>query len=266
MQRRSKPYFEFSDDFLAACPSLRSMPNTSSSVVKVGADIVVKYGDVEFIEAANMNFIRENTSIPVPKVLHTYERTGKRYIVMEFVDGVLLEDVWRKCPDQEWGVIVSELKGYLGEMRAIEPPENCMIGSVLGGPAVDRRQLGAVRAGPFKTETEFNDWQLFCLIPNLPLSRMEMYEGIFNSLQHKLVFSHGDLAYYNIMVKDGHIAAIIDWEFAGWYPEHWDYCKTLHSLVGHETGYLFCKEIFEKQYHMEYLVDQWFTRDVRHGC
>ena len=27
------------------------------------------------------------------------------------------------------------------------------------------------------------------------------------------------------MVKNGKITGIIDWEFAGWYPEYWNYTK-----------------------------------------
>ncbi len=27
------------------------------------------------------------------------------------------------------------------------------------------------------------------------------------------------------MVRDGRITAIVDWGFAGWYPEYWEYTK-----------------------------------------
>jgi thiamine kinase-like enzyme len=33
---------------------------------------------------------------------------------------------------------------------------------------------------------------------------------------YPVVFTHGDLAARNILVRDGHIVAILDWEFAGW--------------------------------------------------
>ena len=38
-------------------------------------------------------------------------------------------------------------------------------------------------------------------------------------------YSHADLSPENVIVKDGRIAAIIDWEFAGWWPEYWEYTK-----------------------------------------
>ena len=29
----------------------------------------------------------------------------------------------------------------------------------------------------------------------------------------------------NTLIKDGKIAAIVDWESAGWYPEYWEYTR-----------------------------------------
>lgn len=30
------------------------------------------------------------------------------------------------------------------------------------------------------------------------------------------------------MIKNGRVAAIIDWEMAGWYPEYWEYAKAFY--------------------------------------
>ena len=32
-------------------------------------------------------------------------------------------------------------------------------------------------------------------------------------------------------MNKGEIAAIIDWEFGGWYPEYWEYTKAYFSLM-----------------------------------
>ena len=70
---------------------------------------------------------------------------------------------------------------------------------------------------------------------------------------HRILFAHGDLRPHNIMVKDGNVAAIIDWERSGWYPEYWDYAKAL--LIWHWqndwTDYLV--QILEP-YHAEYFM------------
>lgn len=40
---------------------------------------------------------------------------------------------------------------------------------------------------------------------------------------------HCDLAPRNIIVNDGIIAGIIDWEMAGWLPEYWEYFQVYFS-------------------------------------
>lgn len=47
--------------------------------------------------------------------------------------------------------------------------------------------------------------------------------------EHHIVFAHGDFRPQNIMVKDGIVTGIIDWELSGWYPEYWEFAKSLHA-------------------------------------
>ena len=32
-------------------------------------------------------------------------------------------------------------------------------------------------------------------------------------------------------MRDGKVAAIVDWQFAGWYPEYWEYTKAHFGLM-----------------------------------
>lgn len=36
-------------------------------------------------------------------------------------------------------------------------------------------------------------------------------------------FTHGDLTNVNIIVKDGHLAGILDWEASGFFPVWWEF-------------------------------------------
>lgn len=51
------------------------------------------------------------------------------------------------------------------------------------------------------------------------------------------MLTHGDLTLGNLIISDGpgprRIAAIIDWEQAGWYPEYWEYFKLLYGVEYH---------------------------------
>ncbi|CAI0653049.1 unnamed protein product [Colletotrichum noveboracense] len=52
--------------------------------------------------------------------------------------------------------------------------------------------------------------------------------GIGTNDKRDIVFTHADLLPSNIMLTPGplpRVAAIIDWEQVGWYPEYWEYCK-----------------------------------------
>lgn len=44
--------------------------------------------------------------------------------------------------------------------------------------------------------------------------------------RHPITFTHGDLLPWNVMVKNGQITAIVDWENAGWFPSNWDELKS----------------------------------------
>src|SRR5204863_8894243 len=47
--------------------------------------------------------------------------------------------------------------------------------------------------------------------------------------------THGDLASCNIIVKDGQLAGILDWETAGYFPVWWEYAAAGIGL-GTEDG------------------------------
>ena len=258
---------------------------SSRKVVRLAkGDVVAKIGpDVDVSEAENMKFVRERTSIPVPKVLQAYEQEGLGYIIMEFVEGEMLRKAWPKLAEKDRNTIVSELSDYMSQLRGIKPPieeeaegeertqddekkirSGAKIQSIRGGPVVDRRVMGAVKGGPFISEADFNTWQLQQLYPDIgPLNR-DIYTAMHRT-DHKVVFSHGDYGFHNILVHNGHVAAIIDWESSGWFPEHWDYCKAAGFFTDNADLYDALKRIFKKQYFAEFLMDTWFTKEVKHG-
>jgi tRNA A-37 threonylcarbamoyl transferase component Bud32 len=254
---------KITEDDLAQGAILAS--NTARKVLKIGANMVVKFGpEVNLTEADAIMYIRDNTTIPVPRIFDAFKKDGKNYIVMEYVQGVLLKDIWLNISKEEKSVIVFELRNFICQLRRLSVPKDVLIGSVTGGPAIDRRQFGSVSGGPFRSEHDFNEWQLAQLHPEVPESRRDMYVDM-HTTGHQIFFTHGDLGPHNVIVKDGHVGAIIDWEFSGWYPEHWDYCKSASFLGSTEEDYQACKKMYEKQYQAESWLDMWFGREILHG-
>ncbi|QSS53212.1 hypothetical protein I7I53_00395 [Histoplasma capsulatum var. duboisii H88] len=50
------------------------------------------------------------------------------------------------------------------------------------------------------------------------------------------VFTHVDIAPRNIMVDENYqITGLVDWKYAGWYPDHWEYVQIMRPA--RQTGY-----------------------------
>lgn len=175
-------------------------------------------------ELEAMEFVRSQTSIPIPRVLEVYEFGDRHHLVMEMApNGPWSVDVDQMTPDQV-KTFGAELGGYIQQLRSLKPPTDGIIGSVNLGENHDSR-LDGTAWGPFHSIADFHTY----LRLGRPLSHWENEPDVAlvhsRPEQYSIKFTHADLRPYNILAKDGHITAIIDWEFAGWYPEYWEYTK-----------------------------------------
>ncbi|KAF2973274.1 hypothetical protein GQX73_g423 [Xylaria multiplex] len=211
---------------------------------------IVAINGVRQSEAETMRFVREHTTIPVPRV---YATTSKS-ITMDYVEGTSLDKAWDSLSDVDRVEIINQLRGYLEQMRAIK-------GSYIGGigrtPAVDERRFFADQGGPFESEAEWNHF----ILKDAPCP--EVLQSMARSqmrTDHEIVFTHGDLHPCNIMVKDGRITGIIDWELAGFYPEYHELVKPLRNPHWRIGYYHALPDIFLRRYDAEYVVDQFINR------
>ncbi|KAF9543136.1 kinase-like protein [Agrocybe pediades] len=202
------------------------------TVAKVG-----KLGDkkcrVRLQEARTMDFIARNTTIPVPRVYGVYEYRGYIHIVQERVPGNVLQDVWSTLSAEDKQSLMEQLRGYLDQLRSLEPPRPGRVEAVDGGAVIDER-LFPHEYGPFNSPEEFNDY----IYHDYVRERPEMYPDLVEPLKKiagrrwKTKFSHGDLGTHNIMWKGGRITGIIDWERSGWFPEYWEYTRVRAASLG----------------------------------
>ena len=125
---------------------------------KVDANTVVKTGDsVRLAEVAAMNLVREKTSIPVPEVYNAYTdpATGHVRIVMEFIEGDCLADVWDTFSTEQKQQVTEQLRDFLSQLHDIR---ESFVGSVDGTACADPlfdEDIGAY--GPYKDEASFNE-------------------------------------------------------------------------------------------------------------
>jgi tRNA A-37 threonylcarbamoyl transferase component Bud32 len=142
-------------------------------------------------EAESLQYIREHTDIPVPKVFCHFEDRDAYYLITEYIEGVHMADLG----DSQRSVVIEELESYRMKLKSLASNK-------LGGPS-------GIVVPPYRVmeRTETNDWQLS---PSVE--------------PREYVFCHNDLSQHNIIVDATtlKIKAIIDWEYSGFYPSYFD--------------------------------------------
>lgn len=193
-------------------------------------------------------------NVPVPAAYEFCADT--KTIFMEFVEGDSLEDVWPGMSDTEKESVARQLGRIISLMR-LGRQENFYIGSI-NGPAHDLRTYSDYSGGPFTDETAFNDFvlNLFSLTPQ-PI-RKSLSDQM--RTDHSIRFTHGDLSPRNIIVKNGTIQALIDWEYAGWYPEYFEYVKFFECNTSCDGWKNFAPCIFETTYQEDLVIKQAILR------
>ena len=177
-------------------------------------------------EAETLRWIRKHTTIPVPRVYASAEGYGRRYLLMERIKGVCLEYAWRSMDASQRETVIGQLCGYVAQLRALPTPHGKWVCALNGEALRDSRITSTGPVGPFKNEADFNDFLIDWAEPYmdpewLPEIRAQMRDD------HRTFFTHGDIAPRNIMVENGRVSALVDWEQAGWYPEHWELVKAM---------------------------------------
>ncbi|KAK5658582.1 hypothetical protein OQA88_1975 [Cercophora sp. LCS_1] len=144
---------------------------------------------------------------------------------MDYIEGQPLSKIWLELSAHQKQVIAKQLREILLVMRALPAPGS-YVGDCAGNHVYDARSYFSNTGPACRDEQGFNDFLLSGLFRKIPLPVRAAFAGCLRS-DHRIVFTHGDLAPRNIMARDCKIISIIDWEEAGWYPEYWEYVKFL---------------------------------------
>ncbi|KAF4991851.1 hypothetical protein FGRMN_7569 [Fusarium graminum] len=202
-------------------------------IVQVSRHQLIK-GPCSRQELEAMRYAASRTSICLPRIQRIYDRGGKLFIAMDFIQGDMLDKLWPTLTEEKKESIVAEIWDSLRQLHACRPPTSLgpiVAASTSGGPvregALGVGDHGPPERGPFTTEDEFIDH----LKANPDL--------IQNSLFPKRAgFVYGDLALRNIVLKkDGHLC-FLDWENAGWWPLYWERVKWHFSNFGEPSDFV----------------------------
>ncbi|KAF5019436.1 hypothetical protein F66182_8565 [Fusarium sp. NRRL 66182] len=198
----------------------------------ISPGLIVKTGPwVHLTEAATMQFVSANTSIPVPRVHCSFVHKNRAYIVMERIQGSVLAKAWMTMSEIDRETVLGQLGSIFRELRSLTPPD-VKVKSCVDGTLYDSRIPHArPRFGPFETIQDFHLWLRngFQLEDHMHRKDEKDYKDIQAMIAKQNgpwpppVFTHGDLNPYNILLRGTQVVGIIDWEFSGWYPFYWEY-------------------------------------------
>ncbi|APA08872.1 hypothetical protein sscle_04g036420 [Sclerotinia sclerotiorum 1980 UF-70] len=230
-------------------------------VARYGNKVLKSGRNLRLSEADAMRYIATHTSIPVPRVLDAVTDGKLTSITMEYIEGDRLDKIWNSLAEEQKTTIVSQIHNYLTQLRNLTGK---YIGGINRTPAIDSRRYD-LEGGPFTCEAQFNDFLLSDAYPQVPKCFLTMAE---NSLRtnHSIVFAHGELAPRNILVREGYVVAVLDWEYAGWYPEYWDFVKSFNALDARcGSWYDWVGKVFPVAWEQEFMNDRFVGTLVRHG-
>ncbi|KIW25874.1 uncharacterized protein PV07_09010 [Cladophialophora immunda] len=149
---------------------------------------------------------------------------------MEYVHGDTLEASWvgDVLSTDEKQAIVRQIADYIEQLRQLDPPQKGVVASSELGQCFDVR-VGYRPFGPFNNIDSFHSF----LRGNIPLENCSQVFGEvvtrFHTRKYRTCFSHADICPRNLIVRNRKIVAVIDWQFAGWYPEYWEYTKAHYA-------------------------------------
>ncbi|KAM0139735.1 hypothetical protein ACHAO1_002797 [Botrytis cinerea] len=172
-------------------------------------------------------FLSENSNVPVAKDMRFWEDSTSYWQLMERVPGITLRKAQKDLTLEEHRTIGTELAEYLAEARKFTSTKPEAPG---GGPLRDTI-FGAHHWKVDILTTDREEWwtrikpRLGQVLSTSEEKRTKFKESYPIKEGAKYVLSHGDLDGSNIMVKDGHVTAIIDWEHGGYRPDWWEWYK-----------------------------------------
>ncbi|KAL4956526.1 kinase-like protein [Aspergillus filifer] len=231
MERRTKQWTLKEEDRFGAHGMVQ--------VYKVDPQTVVKLVEPpRLTEAETLRFVRANTSLPVPEVYDAYidDELERGVIVMQYIDADALQDIWENMDVAEQDAIIAQLRGYMDELRAIR---GAFVGPIDRSACEDPLftvELGSF--GPYADEEAFHGGivRAIEMVEEGPWARQ--VAGFVSALpKHDIVLTHADLTPRNILVREGKVVGIIDWEMAGYFPAYWEYVKALAYPEWESTWY-----------------------------
>ncbi|KAI4517889.1 kinase-like protein [Schizophyllum commune Loenen D] len=161
--------------------------------------------------------------IPIPKLILSCAYRGTTYTVMTRLPGRNMHAIANDMSPTAVQDIASEVATVLNKLDTLrQPPADAgkVMMSASGHDLPDPTFFFEERSGPFPS---IIDLWAHCGDFN-GVAEMESHVDASTRdimAADPIRYVHPDLRMYNIIVRDGHLSGIIDWEDSGWFPSSW---------------------------------------------
>ncbi|KAF9536353.1 hypothetical protein CPC08DRAFT_774969 [Agrocybe pediades] len=210
----------------------------------------------------NGEFVRQNTSLPIPRLLMLFEaeiRKAKLVVaVTTQIEGKRFSRalINKELSPEDLSAIVRSIAGWMDEIRRLplaplSPPSK--IGTCSGGPfsheqfTSEHTESEDVRPKAAFTDTqEFHDywWARAESSRAWYEPRVEPLPTTDVDATRESVLAHGNLDPTNLMVNNGKVVAILRWGSFGWWPEFWE----KYALWIASRGYPLWEDVVEEHF------------------
>jgi hypothetical protein len=205
-----------------------SRPMTSTTRVRrfwVAPWVVKITSRVHSTEADALRYLSSTRlNLPIPRFIASFVDDGATYTIMTRLPGIIVSEAGRDgllCPVLQQ-TIMSEVSSMLEQLATLRPPPH-LVGKIMasasGHDLPDGTFFFEERCGPFSSHAE--------LWTHMGEFGQDEYETEVDAATRSIMdadpirFVHADLRMYNVLIHEGHVSGIIDWEDAGWFPSSW---------------------------------------------
>lgn len=187
---------------------------------------------------------------------------------MDYVPGETWASAWKDMTVEQKEGTITQMRKYVDELRQLHhgtlfvlslldmwadeaivfnPDQH--VGALGFKPCWDLRISSSRTFGPFPDLQSFYNHLLGRVKMIAGESKaLSLFEALTSLKSHSppVVFSHSDLTARNVLINDGRISGIIDWEQSGWWPYWWEsmkalYCTQLETDIENEEWRQFVK-------------------------
>ena len=222
-----------------------------------------------------------NASCLIAKIRRCIFWRNNLCIFMEYVEGRDLREVWPSLSIWSRFKLAWVLRGYVRQLRKVKLPYQGIPGPInaLGPTPIKCRghYFPEISAGPFPSYTAMSAWfdgrrRLTNLLNQSQASQMpdpSIYKEppqIYFDDSLPLVLTHGDISVNNVRLGIDGKVWLLDWDFAGVYPQWFEYASIMayHHKKVTPRGWLWFAPLIAGWYKSQLLFMDRYYRGLQH--